>query len=251
RRVFGSAPGTPGPGATFLAAAASTTTPAPSQTVNFRLTGLTTGSTYNVAVTALDTGGNESACSSLASAVAQVEVTVAPTATVNFGSITIGTSATQTFTVTSTRTGTVTGTASVAAPFSIVSGSPYTLAGRAATARVTVGFTPTTTAGASANVSFTADGDLVSRLVTGTGVSAGSTLTVSKAGAGPGTVTSNPAGINCGTTCSASYTTGTPVTLTAAAGAGSTFTGWSGACTGTATTCPVTLRPAPNVTASL
>src|SRR5262249_58983853 len=121
RRVFGSAPGTPGPGATFLAAAASTTTPAPSQTVNFRLTGLTTGSTYNVAITALDTGGNESPCSGVASAVAQVEVTVAPTATVNFGGINIGSSATQTFTVPSIRTSTVTGPASVSAPFSILS----------------------------------------------------------------------------------------------------------------------------------
>src|SRR5262245_3496948 len=238
-RVYYSTSATPCPGATFFSVASSTTAPPPNQTVNFRLTGLATGSTYNVAITALDTSSKESTCSGVASAVAQVEITVAPTATVNFGSINIGSSATQTFTVTSTRTGTVTGTASVSAPFSIVSGSPYTLVGSGATAAVTVRFTPTTTAGASTNVSFTADGDVASRLVTGSGVSAGSTLTVSKAGAGAGTVTSNPAGINCGTTCSASYTTGTPVTLTAAAGAGSTFTGWSGACTGTATTCTV------------
>ena len=41
-------------------------------------------------------------------------------------------------------------------------------------------------------------------------------LTVSKAGTGVGLVTSNPAGINCGATCTASYTSGTVVTLTAA-----------------------------------
>src|SRR3989442_10180284 len=53
------------------------------------------------------------------------------------------------------------------------------------------------------------------------------TLTVNKPGAGSGTVTSNPAGISCGATCSAPYNSGTVVTLTAAAAGGSTFTGWS------------------------
>ena len=58
-------------------------------------------------------------------------------------------------------------------------------------------------------------------------------LTVSKGGTGSGTVTSSPAGINCGSTCSATYNSGTSVTLTAAAASGSTFGGWSGACSGT------------------
>ena len=43
-------------------------------------------------------------------------------------------------------------------------------------------------------------------------------FTVTKAGTGTGTVTSTPAGINCGSTCSASYTSGTSVTLTASPG---------------------------------
>ena len=73
------------------------------------------------------------------------------------------------------------------------------------------------------------------------------TLTVSKSGSG--TVTSNPTGINCGSTCSASYASGTSVTLTAAAAAGSTFAGWSGACTGTGT-CTVSMTQARTVTAS-
>ena len=59
------------------------------------------------------------------------------------------------------------------------------------------------------------------------------TLTVAKAGTGSGTVTSSPAGINCGATCSASFPAATVVTLTAAPAAGSTFAGWSGACSGT------------------
>ncbi len=61
------------------------------------------------------------------------------------------------------------------------------------------------------------------------------TLTVSRTGTGSGTVTSSPAGISCGSTCSASFTGGTVVTLTATAATGSTFAGWSGACTGTGT----------------
>jgi uncharacterized protein (DUF2141 family) len=53
-------------------------------------------------------------------------------------------------------------------------------------------------------------------------------LTVSKAGSGTGTVTSSPAGIDCGADCSETYTEGTVVTLTPTADVGSTFSGWSG-----------------------
>jgi hypothetical protein len=54
------------------------------------------------------------------------------------------------------------------------------------------------------------------------------TLTVSKAGTGSGTVTSSPAGIDCGTDCFQDYISGTTVTLTPAPDTGSTFAGWSG-----------------------
>jgi endoglucanase len=74
-------------------------------------------------------------------------------------------------------------------------------------------------------------------------------LTVTKAGTGTGTVTSVPAGISCGSDCSESYASGTTVTLTAAAVAGSTFAGWSGACSGTGS-CAVTMSAARSVTAS-
>lgn len=67
------------------------------------------------------------------------------------------------------------------------------------------------------------------------------TLTVGVTGSG--SVTSSPAGISCPGTCSASFPNGTAVTLTPAAGAGSTFTGWSNGCTGTGTgACVVTLN---------
>jgi lysophospholipase L1-like esterase len=74
-------------------------------------------------------------------------------------------------------------------------------------------------------------------------------LTVAKSGSGAGTVTSTPAGINCGATCSASYASGTSVTLTAATASGSTFAGWSGACTGTGA-CTVSMTAARAVTAT-
>ncbi len=58
-------------------------------------------------------------------------------------------------------------------------------------------------------------------------------LTVTKSGTGAGTVTSDPAGISCGTDCSESYPSTSSVTLTATPNSGSTFGGWSGACSGT------------------
>jgi PASTA domain-containing protein/List-Bact-rpt repeat protein/FG-GAP repeat protein len=58
-------------------------------------------------------------------------------------------------------------------------------------------------------------------------------LTVTKVGSGHGTVTSTPAGISCGTTCSHAYSQGTAVSLTAQPAAGSAFAGWTGLCTGT------------------
>jgi Divergent InlB B-repeat domain len=74
-------------------------------------------------------------------------------------------------------------------------------------------------------------------------------LTVSVAGKGSGTVTSSPAGVSCPGTCSATDSPGTKVTLTAKAAAGSKFTGWSGACSGTGS-CSVTLGADQAVTAT-
>ena len=76
-----------------------------------------------------------------------------------------------------------------------------------------------------------------------------SALTVTRSGAGAGTVSSSPAGIDCGSTCTAQFTAGTSVTLTAAAAPGSNFTGWGGACAGSATTCTVSMTEARSVNA--
>ena len=75
-------------------------------------------------------------------------------------------------------------------------------------------------------------------------------LVIAKSGYGTGTVTSNPAGINCGSDCSELYTTlGTAVTLIAAATPGSTFTGWSGGgCSGMGN-CTLTVNGNVTVTA--
>jgi DNA-binding beta-propeller fold protein YncE len=75
------------------------------------------------------------------------------------------------------------------------------------------------------------------------------TLTVGKAGRGAGTVTSAPAGISCGATCSAAFAAATSVTLTAAPSSRSLFTGWSGACTG-ASSCTLTMDANKTVTAT-
>lgn len=73
-----------------------------------------------------------------------------------------------------------------------------------------------------------------------------SKVTVTLTGSGSGTVTSAPAGINCGTTCTADFADGA-ITLTAAPGPSFVFTGWSGACTGTA---PCSIPAGSTVTAT-
>jgi hypothetical protein len=76
------------------------------------------------------------------------------------------------------------------------------------------------------------------------------TLAVSKTGAGSGTIVSSSSGINCGTDCSEFYTAGSSVTLIATPDVGSTFTGWSGACSGADATCTVVMDADKNVTAN-
>jgi hypothetical protein len=84
-------------------------------------------------------------------------------------------------------------------------------------------------------------------LVRGGQVWADVPLTVTRTG--NGSVTSSAlAGISCGSACSASYTTGTKVVLSATPDIGYKFAGWSGACTGTAG-CTVTMSGVQQVSA--
>ena len=76
-------------------------------------------------------------------------------------------------------------------------------------------------------------------------------VTITRTGSGTGTVTSSPAGINCGNTCTATFAPGTNITLTATPAAGSAFAGWSSAvCSGTNDTCTFTITTFPTITAT-
>jgi len=166
----------PCPGSASVQVASPTSTPGPNQTMSYTLTGLTAGTVYYLAATAVDSLGLQSACSSVASAVARSEFAVSPTGTVNFGSVNVGSYADQVFTVSNTGGGTISGSATISAPFSVVSGIPFTLAGAGATQAVTVRFSPVTNTTASANLSVTASGVTLSStlLGTGTGISSAS-----------------------------------------------------------------------------
>ena len=74
-------------------------------------------------------------------------------------------------------------------------------------------------------------------------------LSVTKAGTGSGTVVSVPAGISCGSICTAHMDKGN-VTLIATPGAGSAFTGWSGQDCSGVTTCRVSIHGSTSVTAT-
>ena len=74
-------------------------------------------------------------------------------------------------------------------------------------------------------------------------------LAVSKTGNGSGSVTSSPAGIDCGATCTQTYEFGQQIALLAEPDANSEFTGWGGACSGTQNACNVTMTDAQAVTA--
>ncbi|MFL5902060.1 MAG: InlB B-repeat-containing protein [Solirubrobacterales bacterium] len=76
-------------------------------------------------------------------------------------------------------------------------------------------------------------------------------LKVTKAGEGTGTVTSSPAGIDCGAACKATYAHGTIVTLSAVPGPGTLPVSWSGCFKVTAENkCEVTMTGARSVTAT-
>jgi hypothetical protein len=77
----------------------------------------------------------------------------------------------------------------------------------------------------------------------------GAPLQVKKSGPGAGSVSSSPAGINCGSTCQRLFFQDQRVTLTAHPASGSGFGGWSGGCAGSKTTCQVTMSQARTVTA--
>jgi hypothetical protein len=104
-RLYYSTSSSPCLGPTFVEVAPPTSSLATNQTISYQLSGLSTGSTYSVSVTAVTMSGKESACSAVATAVARGQSAIAPTGTVSFGNV-----------VQSMDSVTITGTASVPAP---------------------------------------------------------------------------------------------------------------------------------------
>ena len=75
-------------------------------------------------------------------------------------------------------------------------------------------------------------------------------LTVTRAGNGKGIITSQPAGVSCGASCTFRFPVGASVKLTATPMPGAVLTGWSGGgCSGTGT-CTVSMTKARSVTAT-
>jgi hypothetical protein len=141
--------------------------------VSTRITGLNASTTYFVRITAVDRSGNESGCSATASGAARGDVTVTPTSTVSFGNLRTGATADRTFTVQNTSGGTVSGSASVSAPFSIASGGSFSLAAGASHA-VVVRFRPTAAGSFTTNANFTVAGDTTQRVLNGSATASGS-----------------------------------------------------------------------------
>ena len=171
------------------------------------------------------------------------------------GTLNLAFSFASTPTLTVAKTGTGSGTVSsspagiscgVACSASYTSGTEVTLTATAATSSTFAGWSGGGCGGTGAcTVTLTA-----ATSVTATFTLVTFPLTVTKAGAGGGTVSSSPAGISCGAACAASYASGTAVTLTATPAANSTFAGWSGAGCGGTDTCSIAMTAAAGVTAS-
>ena len=90
----------------------------------------------------------------------------------------------------------------------------------------------------------------VSSAITAVSPSSSPLLTITESGSVVGSVTANSGTLEWnGRIGTANYPFGTVVTLTASAGAGALFTGWDGACSGTAPTCMLTIAADTAVTA--
>ncbi|HYD41380.1 MAG TPA: cellulase family glycosylhydrolase [Anaeromyxobacter sp.] len=183
------------------------------------------------------------------SATCVVSMTAARTVTATFNAV--STSYTLNVARGGTGSGTVTGPSincGTSCTSAYASNTSVTLTATAASGSTFSSWSGCTSAsGATCVVAMTQNRSVVA---TFTSVGTNYAVTVTKAGTGSGTVTSNTGGINCGTTCSATYASGSTVTLTAAAASGSTFGGWSGACTGTSTTCVLSMTAQRTVTAT-
>jgi Bacterial Ig domain/Glucodextranase, domain B len=109
--------------------------------------------------------------------------------------------------VTNQRSGTVAGTVSTSVPFSVVSGSSFSLVGAGATHTVTVRFAPTAAATASVELNVIADGERISQLLSGTGIG---TTPDPDPNPNPGPETVRPTVAITSPTTGSTYRTGAP-----------------------------------------
>jgi hypothetical protein len=129
--------------------------------------------------------------------------------------------------------------------------APGTLVTLSATPATGMVFTGWSSGGCSGNQPCTVAGT-GSVVVRGAFANASSTLSLGLgfSGSGNGSVTSTLWGIDCDSTCAGLYAPGTVVVLTATPVAGARFKEWGGACSGTATTCTVTIDAQTSVVAT-
>jgi hypothetical protein len=203
------------------------------------------GTTTNGAVTIPTSGGflsptvvSLSACSG--------NIGLSP-ASLNFGKVATGTTSAMETARLENQSGAALNISDVsisgldASDFSVANNACSTSTGLAvgASCTVDVTFTPAAIGNRSATLNFTDDGSCSPQQVSLLGGSSAGPFIIAVTNIGvnnaTGTVTSNPSGITCGSggnTCSASFATGTSVTLSASADTNSQFTSWSGACSG-------------------
>ena len=131
----------------------------------------TVASNYNQSVTFTGgNGANTTVTGSATNAPVPTPVLQVTPGSIAYGTILSGTSATNSFTVQNVGTGTLTGTASVGAPFSVMSGGSYSL-GASASQTVTVVFSPTVASNFNQSVTFTG-GNGANTTVTGSATNA-------------------------------------------------------------------------------
>jgi hypothetical protein len=126
---------------------------------NATISGLTDGATYFFATTTFSTSGLESGYSSEVSytvpnGVPGIQVTPG---SIGYGTVLVGASKTNSFNIQNVGTGTLSGSASVGAPFNVVSGSSYSLAA-GQTQAVVVVFSPVVASNYNQSVSFSGGG---------------------------------------------------------------------------------------------
>jgi YVTN family beta-propeller protein len=208
----------------------------------------TLAGTFNFTLTATDdSGGSGSAPESITINAGTPAIARSPTS-LTFSGTLVGQSSTgQTVTVSNSGYGTLhissVALNSGAGDYSISSNTCTTLTHSQTPCSFVVTFTPSMGGSRPGNVRILSDASNLPTLdigLSGTGTLPSFTLTAATAGTGAGTITSAPTGISCPGDCTEPYTSGTMVTLTATASAGSTFTSWAG-CDSAAGTNPCTL----------